>query len=220
MNTRILITSLCLSLSVNIIHSTTVHADEGDWLGRVRLLHVSPNDDSGSVSTIPGSSVTVDADTTIELDFTYFLSKHLGVELILGTSKHDISGGGSIAGLGKIANAKTLPPVVTLQYHFLPDNNIRPYLGLGVNYTRFYDEKATASLNTALGSTRVDLDDSWGLSIQAGVDIQVSRNWFVNLDAKYIQMDTTATLNSSGVIRTVNVDIDPWFIGIGFGTRF
>lgn len=220
MKTHTLITSLCLSLASLMIYSTSVQAEEGDWLGRVRLLHVSPNDDSGTVSTLPGSSVSVDADTTIELDFTYFIRRNLGIEFILGTSKHDISGGGSIAALGKIANARTIPPVVTLQYHFQPDNNIRPYLGLGVNYTRFYDEKATASLNTALGATQVELDDSWGLSLQAGIDMQVSQKWFVNLDAKYIQMDTTATLNSSGVIRKVNVDINPWFIGVGIGTRF
>lgn len=195
-------------------------ADAGDWLVRLRALHVSPNDDSGAVSTFPGSSVNVDPDTTIELDFTYFLTQNLGLELILGTSQHDLNGGGSLAGLGNIADARTLPPTVTLQYHFQPKNTVRPYIGVGINYTRFYDQQASSSLQNALGPTGVELDDSWGLSGQVGIDIAFKENWFINFDAKYIRIDTTATLNSGGVIRKVDVDINPWFIGVGIGRRF
>ena len=189
-------------------------AGADDWLVRLRALHVSLNDDSGSVSGIAGSSVSVDSATTVELDFTYFITQKLGVELVLGTSQHDISGNGSIGGLGKITEIRTLPPTVTLQYHFQPDASIRPYAGLGVNYTRFYDEKATSSLVGALGPTNVDLSSSWGFSGQLGVDIAFKEDWFVNFDVKYIRMDTDATLNSGGVVRKVGVDIDPWFIGV------
>lgn len=194
--------------------------DAGDWLVRLRALYVSPNDNSSSVSGIPGSSVSVDPDTTVELDFTYFITQKLGVEVILGTSQHDINGEGSINGLGKIAEIRTLPPTVTLQYHFQPDTGIQPYVGLGVNYTRFYDEKATSSLESALGPTDIDLSSSWGLSGQLGVDIAFKQDWFVNFDVKYIRMDATATLNSGGVVRKVDVDINPWFIGVGVGRRY
>ncbi len=199
---------------------TAAMADAGDLLVRLRALHVSPNDDSSAIGDIPGSSVSVDPDTTIELDLSYFFTRHLAVEAIFGTSRHDINGKGSVAGLGKLAKIRTLPPTVTLQYHFLPEGRIRPYAGLGVNYTLFYDEQASNSLESALGPTNVDLSSSWGLAAQAGVDIALKNEWFVNLDAKYIRMDTTATLNSGGVVRKANVDIDPWFIGIGVGRRF
>lgn len=195
-------------------------ADAGDWLVRLRALHVSPNDDSNAVSTLPGSSVGVESDTTLELDFTYFVTRNLGVELILGSSQHDLEGRGSIAALGKIADVRTLPPTVTLQYHFRPGAQVSPYAGIGVNYTKFYDQEASSSLESALGPTNVDLDSSWGLSGQLGVDISFHRNWFLNLDVKYIRMDTTAELDSGGVVRKVGVDIDPWFIGVGVGRRF
>jgi len=204
----------------SLVYAPMSLAEAGDFLVRVRALNVSPNDDSGSVSTIPGSSVSVGSDTTVELDFTYFFSRNLGIEAILGTSQHDINAGGSIAGLGKIAEVSTLPPTVTLQYHFQPDATVRPYAGIGVNYTKFYDQKASASLQSALGPTSVDLDSSFGLSAQVGVDIKLDKDWFVNLDAKYIRMDTTANLNSGGVVRTVDVDINPWFFGVGVGRRF
>lgn len=200
--------------------SPAVAADAGDWLVRLRALHISPNDNSGSVSGIPGSSVGVDPDTTVELDVTYFITRKLGMELILGTSQHDINGKDSLGGLNNIAKIRTLPPTLTLQYHFQPGARIRPYAGLGVNYTRFYDEKPTGSLESALGPTNVDLSSSWGLSGQLGVDIAFKEDWFINFDAKYIRMDTTATLTSGGVTRKVDVDIDPWYVGVGVGRRF
>jgi len=203
-----------------LVYAPVSLAQAGDWLVRLRALQVNPNDSSGEVSTLPGSSVSVDSDTTVELDFTYFVTRNLGIEAILGTSQHDINGEGSIAGLGKIAEVSTLPPTVTLQYHFQPDATIRPYAGIGVNYTKFYDQQASSSLEGALGPTSVELDSSFGLSAQVGVDIKFNRDWFINFDAKYIRMDTTATLNSGGVIRTVDVDINPWFIGVGVGRRF
>jgi len=195
-------------------------ANPGDWLVRLRALHVSPNDDSGSVSTIPGSRVSVGSDTTAELDFTYFVTRNLGIEGILGTSQHDLYGEGSLAGLGKIAEVRTLPPTVTLQYHFQPKDTVRPYVGIGVNYTKFYSQKASKSLENTLGPTSVSLESSWGLSGQVGFDIDFNQDWFINFDAKYIRMNTTATLNSGGVIRKVDVDINPWFFGIGVGRRF
>lgn len=220
MRKQLLVTASLMTGISSFVCSPVSLADAGDWLVRLRALHVSPNDDSGSVSGIPGSSVGVDPDTTVELDFTYFITRKLGMELILGTSQHDINGRGSIGGLNKIAKIRTLPPTVTLQYHFQPDARIRPYAGLGVNYTKFYDETATSSLENALGPTNVDLSSSWGLSGQLGVDIAIKDDWFVNFDAKYIRMDTTATLTSGGVARKVDVDIDPWFIGVGVGRRF
>lgn len=220
MKKQILLITLFITTISGLMYAPVTLADAGDWLVRLRALHVSPNDDSGSVSTLPGSSVSVDSDTTVELDFTYFVTRNLGIEAILGTSQHDINAGGSIAGLGKIAEVRTLPPTFTLQYHFKPDASVRPYAGIGVNYTKFYDEEASSSLQSALGPTSVDLDDSWGLSAQIGVDVDVNRDWFVNFDAKYISIDTTANLNSGGTIRKVDVDINPWFLGVGIGRRF
>ena len=210
----------CVTGMGSFIYSPVLVAEPGDWLILARVLYVGPNDDSGPVSGIPGSGVSVGSDVTPELDFTYFITNNLALEAILGSSKHDIDAEGSIRGLGKIAEARTLPPTVTLQYHFQPDSKIRPYIGLGINYTKFFDTESSASLDGALGPTKVDLSSSWGLAGQFGIDIPFQKDWFFNFDAKYILMDTTATLNSSGVIRTVDVDIDPWFIGLGIGRRF
>ena len=195
--------------------------DAGDWLVRGRVIHVSPNDSSGSLSTVPGSGASVDSDTTIEVDFTYMYNKRFGVELILASSEHDGEGTGTLSALGKIFDARTLPPTLTLQYHFNPDQKIQPYAGIGLNYTLFFNENGTSSLDTALGgSTSVNLDDSVGVAAQLGADIKMNNDWFVNIDVKYIDMDTTGTLTTAAVTRTIDVDIDPWIFGIGIGKRF
>lgn len=196
-------------------------AAQGDWLMRLRGIWVGPQDESSAVlPSFPAGSVSVRDAFVPELDFTYFLSDHIGAELILATSPHDISGAAALAGLGKIADTMALPPTLTLQYHFIPSGKFRPYVGFGVNWTVFYSEDASSALTTAIGPTRVSLDDSFGWAAQAGADIDLSKRFFLNIDVKYIDIDTTATLRTGALVNTVDVDIDPLVVGVGIGFRF
>lgn len=192
----------------------------GDWLVRGRAILVAPTESSGAVTGIAGSEVGVGNAVMPEVDFTYFVTKNVGAELILATTKHDITGRGAVSALGKIADTWVLPPTLTLQYHFLPEGKVHPYVGAGVNYTIFYSADATESLNKALGATKVKLDDSFGYALQAGIDIDVTPKFFVNADIKYIDMDTTARLTSGATKRSVDVEINPIVAGIGVGFRF
>lgn len=196
-------------------------AAQGDWLMRLRGIWVGPQDESSAVlPSFPTGSVSVRDAFVPELDFTYFLSDHIGAELILATSPHDISGAAALAGLGKIADTMALPPTLTLQYHFIPSGKFRPYVGFGVNWTVFYSEDASSALTTAIGPTSVSLDDSFGWAAQAGADIDLSKRFFLNIDVKYIDIDTTATLRTGALVNTVDVDIDPLVVGVGIGFRF
>ena len=123
---------------------------------------------------------------------------------------------------GTIVTARPLPPSLILQYHFMPRERFKPYVGVGINYTTFLDVKATGNGKSALGLNSVDLDDSWGYVLQVGADYQIADRWYLNADLKYIDMSTTATANSatlSAPVR-VDVDIDPLVIGVGVGYRF
>ncbi len=196
-------------------------AEQGDWLIRLRGIVVAPTEETSDVLPgFPGGQVGVENAIVPELDFTYFLTRNIGAELILATSPHDIIGEGALAGLGEIADVMVLPPTLTLQYHFNPGGQIRPYVGVGVNWSIFYSEDASSSLTGAVGPTTVDVDDSVGLALQAGVDFALSERWFLNADVKYIQIDTTATLNSGGAVNAVDIDLDPIVAGIGIGYRF
>jgi len=208
-------------LSAASVLVSPAFADPGDVLVRVRGIVVAPNEDAGPITpTFPGASVSVDHDVVPEVDFTYFFTNNIAAELIAATSEHDISATGTLSGLGEIASTYVLPPTLTLQYHFMPDAKVQPYVGVGVNWSIFYEDNAKQSLINAVGPTTVNLSNSVGWAAQAGMDIYVTDRTFFNIDVKYIDIDTTATLNSGGLINTVDVDIDPLVIGVGVGMRF
>lgn len=201
--------------------ATPVFAETGDFLVRLRGVVVAPTEEAGPVlPAFPTGSVSVDNAVVPELDFTYFLTDNIAAELILATSPHDVSGEGALAGLGEIVDSMVLPPTLTLQWHFAPDAAIRPYVGVGVNWSIFYSEDAKDSLVAAIGPTNVDIDDSVGVAFQAGLDIPLGDRWFLNADVKYIDIDTTATLTTGGLVNTIDIDLDPIVAGIGVGMRF
>jgi outer membrane protein len=195
----------------------------GDVLVRLRGIMVSPNEDSGSVLPgFPGEKVSVNNSFMPEVDVTYMATDNIGFELIASTTKHKASGRtGTTGSLGKLASTWVLPPTLTAQYHFNPTGAVRPYVGAGVNYTIFWNEDASDSLEAAVGRTRVKMDDSFGWAAQAGIDIDITPKVFLNLDVKYIDIDTTAKLYTTAAGRqTVDLGIDPLVFGIGVGTRF
>ncbi len=205
--------------------TTPVWADDGSdyahWIIRARVIRVTPTERTGPIEpTFPGAHTAVTNSYAPELDFTYMATKHIGAELILGTTKHNIDGRGALDPVGRLAHTWVLPPTLTLQYHFFPDGHIRPYLGAGINYTIFYSEKASSALQNAVGSTKVGLSDSVGYALQAGVDVDVSRRMFVNFDLKYLDINTTATLTTGSLVNRERVHLDPLVPGIGVGIRF
>ena len=220
-----LISSILLAAGLISPVSTVMAYEAGDWLIRGRVINVNPNDSSGTLS-IGGvdqgtKGVKVDSDTVPELDITYMINRNWGVELILGYSEHTVTGEKSWAALGDVIDTKVLPPTLTLQYHFLPDSNIRPYIGAGVNYTYFFDEKVPSSSAISSPGDKVTLESSWGWAAQAGVDIAINQDWFINMDVKYLDIDTTASFKNIAVgSAKIDADIDPFVYGIGIGRRF
>ncbi|BBU29689.1 outer membrane protein [Burkholderia sp. THE68] len=180
-----------------------IHA--GDVLVRLRAISIQPDVKAGGAL----GTLSVDVNNAIvpELDFTYMIRDEIGVELILATSRHQVTSG--IGGLGGVS---VLPPTLLLQYHFNHAGRVRPYVGAGVNYTYFYNDKLKA------GDTPVSIrHSSFGPALQAGVDVQVATNLFVNADVKKIWMRTSASADGADL---GSLKIDPWIIGVGVGMKF
>ena len=174
---------------------------ESPWLVRVRAVHLdSANKDS------TGLGLSVNNKTIPEVDISYFFNKNVAAELILTVpQKHDLSS--SVLG-GRIGSLKHLPPSLLLQYHF-DAPGFKPYVGVGVNYTRF------SNVNLPAG---VDIDrNSWGGALQVGVDIPLSKNLYLNFDVKkvYIKTDVFAGGAKAGTFK-----VDPVLVGVGLGWRF
>ena len=211
-----------LALCAGFAATPAVALQQGDWLLRLGPAWVLPNADSSEVTGLPGSGVDVDNAVTLGFTVGYMVTDNLGIELLgVVPPEHDLEGDGSIAGLGDIGDTKVLPPTLSVQYHFLPDADFNPFVGIGLNYTTFFSESASPSLEAALGGpTSIELDDSFGVAGQIGVDWNVRDNWYGNATLWYVDMNTEATLNTGGFVRTVDVDIDPWIFMLGVGVQF
>ena len=195
----------------------------GDVLFRVRAILVAPNEStSGITPTFPNEHAKINDSVMPEVDLTYMATDNIGFELIAATTRHTASGtSGTTGSIGNLASTWVLPPTLTVQYHFNPHGKVRPYLGAGVNYTIFWNEKASAGLETAVGKTSVHMSDSVGYALQAGIDVDIGPKTFLNFDVKYIDMNTTATLQTTAIgAQSLRVHLNPLVFGAGVGFRF
>tara|TARA_B100000315_G_C14593761_1_gene597467 strand:+ start:2386 stop:2982 length:597 start_codon:yes stop_codon:yes gene_type:complete len=189
-------------------------AEKGDWIARVGLANVNPDSSSDILD------LDVDDNSQVGLTFTYMLSDNLGVELLAATPfEHDISS----KALGvKVGSAKHLPPTLNLQYYFLgSDAQFRPYAGIGVNYTVFWDEDTAGAFEAVAGNSSLSLDASWGLSLQLGADYRVNDSWLINGSVWNLDISSDATANTTNLGRVdIDVDIDPWVYALTIGYTF
>jgi outer membrane protein len=175
-------------------------ATEGPWLIRARAVHLSSaNNDS------TGLGLSINDKWLPEVDFSYFVSPNFAVELILTIpQRHTVSAGGAAIG-----SLRHLPPTLTAQYHFTGMGSMRPYMGAGINYTRL----SSVSLPAGVDAGR----NSFGLALQAGVDIPIGSNTYLNFDVKkvYIKTDVSAAGATVGTFK-----VNPVLVGVGIGWRF
>lgn len=198
------------------------NAAAGDTLIRVRGIIVAPNESSGGITpTFPTEKVKINNSGAPEVDFTYMASDNFGFELIAATTKHHATGTtGTTGTIGRLASTWVLPPTLTAQYHLAPGGKVRPYVGAGINYTLFYSEKPSAALETAVGQTKVKMKSSFGWAAQAGLDVDLNKNMFLNFDVKYIDIHTTARLSTTAIgVQRVKVNLNPFVFGVGLGFR-
>lgn len=196
MNKRALVAGTLVAAT---LFTGVAQAATGDWLVRGRLISVQP-----SASSSPVTGVNASNKATLEADFTRFMTDNIALELILATTKHDISLNGSALG-----TVGVLPPTLTVQYHFSPDATVSPYLGAGLNYTRFY----SVNLNGfTVGNS------STGGALQAGLDYKINKDMFVNVDIKKIFMKTDVSTTAGAYVTTLT--IDPIVVGVGMGWKF
>ena len=190
-------------MTMTVIATTLIagaaQAAAGDYLVRGRVISVQP-----ASSSSPVAGVSAANQTTLEVDVTRFLTDNIALELIAATTKHDVLLNGA-----KLGTVGVLPPTLTVQYHFMPDATIRPYAGAGLNYTRFYGVNLAPGMDVSKNSV--------GAALQAGVDFQVNKDFFINVDVKKIFMKTD--VSSNGAYLTT-LTINPVVIGLGVGMKF
>ena len=192
-----------LAIAATSLISTQAFAQtkEGPWLVRARAVSLaSANTDS------TGLGLSVNDIVLPEVDVSYFFTPNIAAELILTVpQQHDLKSNG-----GKIGTVTQLPPTLLLQYHFTNLNGFKPYVGAGINYTKFTNYDITVP--------GVSIDSSsYGAALQVGVDVPLSGNMYFNFDVKKVLISTNVNAggNSLGTLR-----VDPLLVGVGLGWRF
>ncbi|RCW65449.1 outer membrane protein [Marinobacter nauticus] len=213
--------------------------EAGDFVVRAGAVHVAPDDSSDSI-TVGGapllgagvdSKVSVDTNTQLGLRATYMMTNNLGIGLLGATPfKHDINGGGDLPGDLNLGETKHLPPTLTLQYFPMASSSaFQPFVGVGVNYTVFFEEKTSSNLDNALGvaSSELELDDSVGVAVEVGMDYMLSENFGLNAAIWWADINTDARVdvfdaNGTKLAETdeFEVEIDPMVYMVGFTYKF
>jgi len=183
------------------------------WMIRLRALGVVTRN-SGNVDQIAGSGLTTTDTVVPELDITYFFTKNWAAELILGVTKHSVSGTGTIAGID-VGKAWLLPPTLTFQYHFTDFGAFKPYVGAGVNYTVFFSQSAAGGVVTSS-----KLKNTASPALQVGFDYMIDKHWGLNVDVKKLWLRPSWEGTVGGAPMTGKVNLDPWLIGAGVTYKF
>jgi len=205
MHKKILVAALA---AVGLMSTAAVQAADGSFMVRARAVYVDFDNGQKDGLPLPGpAKVEADSRWIPEVDLSYFFTPNIAAELVLTyPQKVDILVGGA-----KLGDIKALPPSLLLQYHFTQFGAFKPYVGLGVNYTIFSSRKNIGGIASVEAS-------SIGLAAQIGADYMLNKNWSLNLDVKYVQMDTDVMINGTGKVG--KVDLNPITAGIGIGYRF
>lgn len=197
MNTTV--KTLLVTSALALMSGPALAQSQGDWTLGIGVGYVDPKSDNGDLA---GLEADVDSDESLVFTAEYFVRDNLGVELLAALPfEHDIA----LDGLGDIGSTKHLPPTLSLNYHFPTNSPWKPYVGAGINYTYFFDE------DSDLGD--LELDNSWGYALQAGIDYQFSDTGAVRFNVRYIDIETDAELDGADI---GTAEIDPVIFTVAY----
>ena len=219
---------LALALLSVISISSAADYKAGDIVVRGGMTNVNP--DSGKSAVLLGGadstmSLSVDDNSQLGLNFVYFYDQNWAIEVLAATPfTHDVTIHDPNAVLNvdgaKLAEVTHLPPTISAIYYFQSDSSFKPYVGLGLNYTIFFDE-GFEEAPKSLGLSNLELDSSLGLAAQIGADYQLNDKWHINASVRYIDIDSEATFDVGGSsIGKSDVNVDPTVFSILVGYKF
>ncbi len=223
----LLISGSCFAQEV----TETTEKQDYKWQMRLRGVGVIPHN-KAEIGVI-GGQIHVDKNFIPELDFTYFFTENFAAELILGTTRHTVGTKGSDLSTPDVGGPKKanvdlgsvwlLPPTLMVQYHHKFGEVFKPYVGVGANYTIFFNEKSGAA-------QAIKYDNKLGWGYQVGFDIDITDKFFINVDFKKLFLKTNVSVDASNLLQPnasieelnipAKVKLDPMLIGFGVGMRF
>jgi outer membrane protein len=206
----------------------------GDIVLRVGYANVDFREDSNPVlvnDALKLGDISVESQRTPLLTIATMFNERWGAEVLLPFSPLELEAGGkggSIDGL-PMGTADVWPLAITFQYYPFETKWVKPYIGIGANYTFISNEQLDENTASLLGIERVesiDADDSFGWVFQLGVDFPVTKNLMVNLSSTYLELnlDATGVFYANGVLSTLSAKMgvkkQPNITVVGISYRF
>ncbi|MEO7159814.1 MAG: OmpW family outer membrane protein [Polaromonas sp.] len=197
----------------------------------VRPHATSASDFSGPF-TPSGISVAVLNKNTPFFSYTREINDQWDVELALGAPPtHDIVlkinnpglPGSAQALNGQVgAKVRQVAPTLFVNYKFLEKSSPwRPFIGIGINYTRFDKTSSTVAGNALNGgATSIALEDSAGLALQGGMSYQINPQWSLSVSFATAQVKSKITTNTLGIQRNADITFRPRVSTLAVGYSF
>lgn len=193
----------CVALLAGV---TQVQAEESvprHWIARIGIHPVDPKPDNHP-------EYQIDNAAGVSAGATYLFSKHWGLELFGAfPPAHELrTAGGDRAGRFDMR-----PASATIQYHITDASGVfRAYAGAGIAYANIGGERTKGAL---AGST-LEIDDASGVALTLGLDMDLGSKWFVNIDARWLDIDADLRIDS---VYRGQLAIDPLLFGLSVGRR-
>lgn len=217
---------IALTAAALLLVGTAQAQTAGTWMGRLGATSIQPQTKSGDLAapSFPGTRADIGNDTQPTAGITWMWSDHIAFDLPLAAGfTHDLLGAGAIAGVGKIGEVKALPITLLAQYRFLePSARIRPYIGLGPTYARFYKARSTAALTGLTGGTpsnptTLSMDSKFTFTAQIGATIALTQQIGLDLAVMTTPLKTRAKLSTG---QTLDATVNPTSYSVGVTMRF
>lgn len=210
----------------------------GDNIVNIGWFHLRPDEKSEPLTfrtpaagPIAGSSATISNADTLGIAFTHFFTDNFALTADLGIPpKFKLYGGGTLANLGKLGEAKQWSPALIAKWYFGDKNSqLRPFVGLGVTRVWYSSVNLTPSLQAAIagagGRASADLSSSWAPVANVGLTYNLTEKWSLGLSVAYIPLKTDATITGTTAgggarVATTKLTLDPLVTFLSVGYKF
>lgn len=172
-------------------------------------------DEDAEISVI-GGDVDISDEIVPTLQIEYFFTDNISAELLCCVATHDVQAVNTALGTVDLGQVSHFPPTLTVKYHWTDLGAFQPYVGVGANYTRFYDKELPASGPV----TGISYDDSLGGALQAGFDYKLDSHWSLNVDVRKVWISSDVTIAAGATQIDAKVDVNPLILTVGTGYRF
>lgn len=206
----LIISAACFTMSAPAFAEDIWH----NFQVKVGVSSIQPDEES-TISVI-GGEVDVSDEIVPTLQIEYFFTNNISAELLCCVGRHEVKAENTGLGTVDLGKVSHFPPTLTLKYHWTDMGSFQPYVGAGVNYTTFFDDKLPAGGPV----TSIKYDDSFGGALQAGFDYKLDNHWSVNVDVRKVWISTDVQLAAGPTQLAAKVDLDPVIFTVGTGYRF